>query len=40
MRTGRGRRMEEKEDWKGMRDGGRGGLDEDEGWRKRRTGRG
>ncbi len=32
--------MAEEEDWKRMRDGGRGGLEEDEGCRKRRIGRG
>ncbi len=31
--------MEEEEDWKRMKDGGRGELEEDEGWRKKRTGR-
>jgi hypothetical protein len=29
--------MVEKEDWKRMKNGGRGGLKEDEEWRKRRT---
>ncbi len=30
--------MEEEVDLKRMKDGGRGGPEEDEGWRKRRTG--
>ncbi len=32
--------MEEEEDWKGMKNGEKEELEEDEGWRKRRTGRG
>ncbi len=32
--------MEEEEDWKRMKDGVRRGLEEDEGWSKKRTGRG
>ncbi len=32
--------LKEREKWKGIKEGRRGGLEEDEGWRKSRTGRG